>query len=370
MLTVRIKRWGIALAAGWGIGLVATTALGAVARANTIDFHVFYEGALAWRFGGDLYATASASPNLNPPQFIVAFAPFTWLSLKPALVVWLIVNIAAAIAAGVVIWRALALPVSFFSVATGIAVGGLTSCFCFGLEEGQPTGLLALALTCAWVWARNDRWTKAAVVIGAIASVKPFFACLLLVPLIKGDWRSLTWAAVSGGAAVGGGIVLAGPHAFVRWLDTGRHVTWFAHPMNAAISGVAARAGFGLGVALLCSLVVLSVTAAAVGRTTNLDSSWLAFGAASVLVSPLGWIYYLPALAGPLTAVARRRWSIAVPGCVLVWPAPQLIAKTSITTLSALTMFSIPTWSLLMIWLLVTQYCWSGDSPVVSLARR
>src|SRR4029453_11145045 len=108
----RIRFWAFGAAAGLGVGLIVSALRNAWTRIWEIDFRVFYESGMAWRAGGDLYATARAYPNLNPPQFIVAFAPLTWFPPDVAVTVWLAINVAAAIGAAGIIWRELGLPPS------------------------------------------------------------------------------------------------------------------------------------------------------------------------------------------------------------------------------------------------------------------
>ena len=67
----RLHRRGIALAIGVAITLIAGAAMAAARHPFDIDFYVFYESALAWRSGTDLYVTAREFPNLNPPHFVI-----------------------------------------------------------------------------------------------------------------------------------------------------------------------------------------------------------------------------------------------------------------------------------------------------------
>src|SRR4029434_10927735 len=96
----KIRFWAFGAAAGLGLGLIVSALRNAWTRIWEIDFRVFYESGMAWRAGGDLYATARAFPNLSPPQFIVASAPLTWFPPDVAVKVWLAINVAAAVRAG------------------------------------------------------------------------------------------------------------------------------------------------------------------------------------------------------------------------------------------------------------------------------
>jgi hypothetical protein len=340
----------VALGVGVSVALLARVAVSAYGRVFDTDFYVFYESAVSWRAGADLYETTEAFPNLNPPHFVVAFVPFTIIGPHAALMVWQFVNIMAGAAVVALIWRELTLPRTFTAIGTAVAAAGLTTGVQFGLEEAQPTGVFALLFTCAWLAARRSDERRAGVLLGLLVSVKPFFGCVLLVPLLRGRWRTIAWSVAGVAIPLAAGAVLSGVDSYVRWLEVGRTVTWFAEPLNASIMGIAARAGLTWRVWLAAAVLVLIATAAAIRQSDHQDTGWLAAGLASILISPLGWLYYLPLLAGPLTAVARHRPAILSPGLAFVWPIPLVIATAQVTAWTAVTIFSMPAWGLLGVW--------------------
>ena len=77
---------------------------------------------------------------------------------------------------------------------------------------------------------------------------------------------------------------------------------------------------------------------------------WLACGVLSLLVNPLGWVYYLPLLAGSLTAVALRAPSVLVPWLAFVWPVPLLMRQAAFTPWTAVTIYSLHSWGLIAVW--------------------
>src|SRR5262249_52442499 len=84
-------------------------------------------------------------------------------------------------------------------------------------------------------------------------------------------------------------------------------------PGGAAPRGSRAVAGRG----------AVLVAPAVAARNGDVDRAWVLGLLASLLASPLGWLYYLPFVAGPLLAMARRgdlspRAWIAWP--LLAWP--------------------------------------------------
>jgi hypothetical protein len=339
------------VAAAIALGLIAAAVKSAWHGVSDIDFHVFYESALAWRSGADLYPTIpDALPNLNPPQFIVAFTPLTWVDEQTAIGLWLALNLASLLVAARLIWRELGLQWSFTTLMVAIAASGLNIGLVFGVEEGHPVGLFTLCLTAAWAAERRGQWKRAAVLLGLLASVKPFFGCILLIALCRGRWRSMIWSAGTAAAALLVGVGLAGAASFDRWIETGRHVSWFHHPLNASIAGLTARAGWDWQVWALLTIVLLIVTAIVIRRSNDLDAEWLACGLLSLLASPLGWAYYLPLLAGPLAAAAIRRPIMLVAGVGFLWPVPFAMALVPTTSWANVTIVSMTSWSLIALW--------------------
>jgi len=144
-------------------------------RLRGIDFQTFYESAAALRAGSDPYLTRLKYTNLNPPHFIVAFTPFTWFEPHTALAVWQTVNLACLVAATMLIWRELELPQSATAFTIGIVAAGVTTALPLGIEEGHPMGFLTQGAAAAWKALRHDRWKVAGILIGTLASLKPFF---------------------------------------------------------------------------------------------------------------------------------------------------------------------------------------------------
>jgi hypothetical protein len=351
-----IVRWTLGAATGLGIGLIASALKNAWTRIWEIDFRVFYESGLAWRTGGDLYATARAFPNLNPPQFIVAFAPLTWLPPDVAVQAWLAINVAAAVGAAVIIWRELDLPRSTTAFMAGIAITGVSTCVEFGFEEGQPLGIFALLCTVAWSAQRRDDWKLAGCLLGVLVSLKPFMGCFLLVALFRRQWTTIVWSIVAALMSVAAGVAVAGVHSFSRWIEIGRRVSWFKHPLNASIAGLLARADIGWHLWLPLALFFVAATIVVIRKVDNVDTEWLACGVLSILVNPLGWVYYLPLLAGSLTAVALRAPGVLVPWLAFVWPVPLLMGLAAFTPWTAVTVYSLHSWGLIAVWCVLMRW--------------
>jgi hypothetical protein len=347
----RLARMGLAIATGLAIGLLFVQLRAAWSDVQKTDFQVFYDSGRAWLQGADLYATSARMPNLNPPHFVVAFAALSVLPVQGALAVWLIVNVASAVLASALIFVELRIAASTRNVQIAMTAAGLCTGVLVALETAQITGVLMLLMTLAWSASRRGRWIACGIIVGLIVSVKPFFGCLLLIPMHRSRYRSIAAAIVTAGAALVAGAVLAGPDSVGRWIQTGQLVDWFQHPANASLLGVLARAGErSWMVWCMVALTVVAVSAAG-GPRRSLDVDWSVFALVSLLISPLGWNYYLPILAGPIAAVAMLRPQILIASVGFLWPIPLLAVAAPLTRLSLLFAGSLQAWSLIALWI-------------------
>jgi hypothetical protein len=210
--------------------------------------------------------------------------------------------------------------------------------------------LLLLPVTLAWAAARRGRWTRAGLYLGLAISVKLFLLIFIPYFLLR---RRLRAAAASGTAAaacfVAGALVL-GPGSYSSWLTQLASVDWAWRSPNASVLGILSRSlnenpHFSpLAVAPELILPVwLSVFAIVGGLTlvavtfdragSAVDRAFALLLSAALLISPLGWVYYLWLGLGPMAARAlewrnsaavgtargpERFLFLAIPG--LVWP--------------------------------------------------
>lgn len=342
----------LAIPTGIAVGLMFTQLRAAWMDIQETDFRVFYESGRAWLAGTDLYSTTAKYPNLNPPHFIVAFVPFSVLPIRTALAAWLVLNIACGVAAIALMFQTLEIPRSARNIQIAIATAGLCMGVLVTFQIAQVTGVLMLMMTMAWSRWRRGSWTASAIVLGLLVSVKPFFACLLLIPLLRRRYAALASAIAIGAAATAGGVLLAGRASFERWIETGRLITWFHHPANASLLGLLARVGLRSW-PLWALLVVLAliVSVVAVAGSPSVDVDWAAFGVLSILISPLGWDYYLPVVAAPIVGVAFARRAVAWAAIGFIWPIPLLIAFLPLTSWSIASFGSAQAWSLIALWI-------------------
>jgi alpha-1,2-mannosyltransferase len=312
---------------------------------------------------------------MNPPHFHVLMLPLARLEPLAALLVWALVNAAA------LVWslRRIARELGLGWTPAGVlwTTLAIASCSATGmiLVTGQLTFLLLLPVTLSWAAARRGELVRAGVYLGLVASVKPFMGIFLIYWVVRRHWRAAAAMAGAGLALGVVGLAVFGFGTYETWIRVLRQVEWPWAPMNASITGIVARAlGPGpffeplrmapaaipvVSAILSTCAGILTLGLLAADRTSAAaDRAYAGLVAAALLISPLGWAYYIPLLAGPAAALAvgargrpstiRRVLMIgAIPGLVL--PSLLTLAWAG-TPLAGVTLGSVYGWTLLIIW--------------------
>lgn len=282
----------------------------------TNDFGVFYREGRAWVAGEPLYA-GHGRPNLNSPlATLVLFGSLARLPYGLAQVAWLAAGGVATVLAIRVIQSELQLSDRRVAELTGLLF--LTQGALMAIRSGQVTWLLLYPFTLAWAAHRRGRPTIAGIWLGAAIALKPSLApCAALLPLATLTSTALTSLGLSAAS-----VPVTGWEPWVAWIRQSESVTWLASPANASLWGVAARLEWRTGPApgltalsLPAVIIVLAVAAALALESTRrrgADSRFLCGVLWALLVSPLGWAYYLPLAAAPAAALWRDSWGIRV----------------------------------------------------------
>lgn len=355
------------------------------------DFGKFYYSTQAFFDGQDMYGPTPATEvpvgpaetqqfwNMNPPHLHLLIAPFALLPPLPALVAWALVNLAALVASLTAIFRELRIrwtATRTFWVTFSVLLAAQTGAI---VATGQLSFLLMLPMTLAWIAGRNDRWIRAAVWLGVVTSVKPFLAVFGLYFLFTRRWRAAAAMALSGGACFAIGLAVFGAEAHYSWIRTLSKVAWVWAAMNGSVAALFARAfdvspfftPFTIAphvirpAALVASALILLVGLAVLTRGATVRSVDRAFAGLTLtaqLVSPLGWVYYLCIVTGPMTALlldpeARRSTSwriglaIAAPGLVI--PLGYLLGDWVRNPWIGITWGSMYAWTTIGLWFAV-----------------
>lgn len=335
---------------------------------SSSDFAKFYLSARLLREGENLYTPADKSivealggevpeeefvlhPNLNPPFLSALLAPLTLLSYRQAYRVWAWLSLAAGIAAVLLVERmarvgpaslshplgAMALMLAYFPTYAAVVFGQLSL-------------FLLLVFVLAWRWVREEHDVAAGVILGVAAGTKLFVALPLLYFLVRRRRRLVAGAAAAGVATLLIGLVAAGPEAYRSYLESTGNVTWYAASWNASLLGFftrvlggsenvplvdAPRLAFGLTLVLSAAAVIVTVRLARPRRGEHPGVEDLGFGLSLVLMlllSPLGWMYYFPALLPALVVAWGRARTQAMRmlcvAAVLLSGVPQLLVPS------------------------------------------
>lgn len=358
------------------------------------DFGVFYESARMARSGVDLYGEAElkeADPrldggrsrqadtrrhwNMNPPHFHLLIWPFTFLDPTRAFAVWLVVSVAALIGSLALVSRNLRL--HGWPVFVLCAMVAASASMFATLMTGQVGLVLLVPFTLAWLRARQKRDAEAGAWIGVCASVKPFLLLFVLYFALVRRARAVRMASLTVVAMFAAGLAVYGLQAHRAWFGQLSSVTWAEHYMNASVLGLVERTlstsewqqlpivDWPWLVGPIWVVLVGALGVAALWRVRsipNVDRQFLLVTLTALLLSPLGWIYYLwfllPPLAASLSAgeVAGTAWrrgllGVGLAGLLVPPPLPWMSLRWA-HGLGTATVGSIYGWALIALWVL------------------
>ncbi len=170
------------------------------------DFFQEYASARGWHEGLPVYADHHESArrylgvplndrrshvvvNAHPPTSVLLALPFARLGFDRAFLIWNLASLAALAVSLAIVWRALSIPFSAWSIAPLVSL--LLLCFPFWEQcrLGQLTLILLLLVTAAWAAERSGWPRLAGVLLGAAACVKLFPGFLFIYYALRGRWR-------------------------------------------------------------------------------------------------------------------------------------------------------------------------------------
>jgi alpha-1,2-mannosyltransferase len=289
--------------------------------------------------------------NMNPPHFQLLLEPLTTFSEPTASAIFRIVSIASL--CGCLWWLARTPDHRWSLLDFGAVLAWAPMATVISLN--QVTWILwPLLLWTWWCW-RKDRWTAGAIGYGLALSLKPFVGVFLVWLLATRRWKA---AGVATGFALAGwtlGLLAYGADVFREWLLALGNVQWWWSPMNASLEGWLARLFNDTGrqlvalpplvapLALVGQLLIIIVTTLRT-RTWTIDESWSTLMAASLLASPLGWIYYVWWI---LPGSRPGRWLFQAP---MLW-LPLIFVAFNPNRFVTATLGSFYFWGLLSVWL-------------------
>jgi alpha-1,2-mannosyltransferase len=286
--------------------------------------------------------------NMNPPQFHLLTIPLAWLTLPVAAQVFRAANTLALIVSVLLLFslEELRTRKGGWLMAAAFTCPGLV----MELGAGQNAGILALLFTIAWKAIDRSRWILAGAFIGVACALKPIFLPVVVWLVFARQWKAAAAAATAAAGLIGASVVTWGWTPQADWLRAIGAVTWFDSRFNASWPGLAQRFLSGAVVLSYRTIAavsgVLSILVAAWASRLEPGEALTKCLVASVVVSPLGWVYYVP-VAGPLLmrrAYDGGHWPV---GAWLLWVPLPFVPPVNATFLIRTTLSSAYAWGML-----------------------
>lgn len=307
------------------------------------DFAMIYRSTTAWMQGLPPYESpGTPTTNLNHPLIWLLVLPFTSVPESVAFILWTAISLGLFAAAAAMVSRvARTRPLD-------IAVLVLASTAAsFELALGQIAFALMVPLLGAWWFDRDGREVPAGACIGLLCVLKPFFGLLALMFAWRRQWRALGACVVAALLTLVVGWLLAGTDGYRAWIANLRGVTWTWHIFNGSVWGAASRLFTEQQVPIAAAWTPLVISpllagiTAALGiavivfvlwrglRRADVDERYALISLACLLLSPLGWVYYLPACFAPIVVTLARRPSVGLwgVGALAMCPYPVLVNR-------------------------------------------
>jgi hypothetical protein len=396
---LRIRSVAIAFALLVAVGLDIWQAQDFLNTPSLRDFGQFYASAQAFLTGLSLYASTGTLEmathpvivaNMNPPHWHLLVLPLaSWFSAPLAAAIWLALSAVAAGAALSLVARELQLPwrrVAGLTLAAA-AFGGTGS----ALTNGQAAFVLALPMVLAWRAARRGNAVAAGAWLGLCLTLKPFLLIFGAYYCLRRGWDVMVSAVATFALILLVGICIFGAASYGEWIATMARVHWTASPLNASLRGMFERwftAGnpyvlplwlqpavvpwlWTLAVGAVCWLVLRLMV-----RLADIDLAWSLLIVTALVVSPLGWVYYLWVAIGPLTAVVPRLWNArdwrfeaTFAAIVALCWFPRSLVLGIPNAFGTLILSSLYGWGMLLLWASLAREAWDAQADRVSDTR-
>jgi len=374
------------------------------------DFGKFYYSTVDFLNGQDMYGPNPATFiqltddhgqnlwNLNPPHFHLLLLPLSVLSESLSLFLWNIVNFAALFL--VLHWTQQELLLTPSTNQKRLLTIGFLAFTGTGahLVTGQLSFLLLIPVTLAWIHARKNQWGKTGIYLGLACSMKLFFLIFIPYLILQRQFKALTGFMGVILGSLGIGYAIFGGTSYMSWIDRLSEVDWHWIGMNASLWGALARtvlenptyetlfhAEFALyplwGFFSACFASIAYYISFSDNSSRSIDRSFAILISSAILISPLGWTYYLFLMLGPLSALISQWYNQfrltvsqqsstlqriqallllgSIPGFLVpLYSMPNLYS----TALGTITIGSAYFWSTLMLWAFLVVN-WKLDNP-------
>jgi hypothetical protein len=341
--------------------------------------------------GGD---TPCLGPNLNPPVFMLAMRPLARLPYVQAWWLWALAT------SGALMLAAWLYASTSTQSNTPKALRWAWSCialFAFyptlgNFSLGQLGGLLLPLFVLAWRHGTRGQIWRSGLYLGLAIALKPFFLVILPCLVAARQWPACRAAIASAAAVTGLGWLIFGGDAYRQYALVAGNISWFGTNWNGSWFGffdryfiargdgswpdtMALSHGFALG----CAGLTFALCGYFVHRFTrhHPEGAWdavMALGLPmALLVTPLGWAYYLPICT--LSWVISWRQLGTAPGRApravrLLLALPLAMAMVPLTIKPSPTPLDPGTWYGLDAWYSFTLVVWFATCCAALYSRQ
>jgi alpha-1,2-mannosyltransferase len=301
------------------------------------DFSLFYHAAHAFFHGQAIYSLTPAeinhtvllqkkpllySANLTPPAFVFLTLPLGLLSASTAFALWsifsLMLNAVSIYLLYQVFFKVYQRPIIYWAL-LGIYLAAMPVLANFNL--GQLGNIMLFTILWIWILAKKNSDSKAGLLLGLLLSVKYFLGLLAILFLLQKRWRLVACAALSFSIINALALTVFGKESFVQYWQNLHYIVWYANNWNASLLGFFSRFGareinhvFVLShstqmgyyfFSALFFFIQIIICRKPLNTENDFDYAFCYTLIASLLISPLGWLYYLPLMILPILLIVR-----------------------------------------------------------------
>jgi hypothetical protein len=267
--------------------------------------------------------TAVHSANLTPPTFILLTLPLGLLKESVALIIWTIISLAINCCNVFLLYR-----IFFKAYCKPIIYWALLGIYCASIPAiasvnlGQLSPYLLLSILWIWQWSKKDHDIKTGLLLGLLLSIKYFFGLFALFFLMQKRIRLIAAAIASFALMNSLAYLVIGKSAFVQYQQNLSHIYWYINNWNASLFGFLSRFDAHItnlyfiparwvSVTYYCGCAALlfiqiQLCRKPLGRAYDFDFAFCYVLIASILMSPLGWLYYLVIMIIPILFIVQN----------------------------------------------------------------
>lgn len=251
--------------------------------------------------------------NLNPPFFVAGNLLLATWNFPESFMLWSMLSIVSALCSIFLLVRFYAPPNQRLPWYLGTILAFFSYFPTFiSLQDGQLGLILFCLLTLIFTAIKLKQDHTAGILLGLALAIKPLLGLFAVLFLLQGRWSLLIYCGLSYLICFIIGLAIFGYPTYLNYVHCLQHIGWFSYGYNASILGFLVRL-FGLKepnvplihyptitIYLYYSFTAIIVglwvyyNGKKVGHDQQNDWGFASTIVVTLLISPLGWLYYFP----------------------------------------------------------------------------